>query len=78
MVTDTVLNGLSHNYQIGCLYFCYKSIFVFENKCLGYSNTSHINSSNRFRKSVIYKVLKRIDHIINKERYEEEKFKLYY
>ena len=58
MIIDPVINVFSHNEVKINLHICYHSIVNFGKRglCLAFSNTSHVDSLYRFRKSVVGKV----------------------
>ena len=51
-IIDPVINGFSPNELIINLHVCYHSIVKFgvRGSCLGFSNTSHVDNLDRFRK----------------------------
>ena len=57
-IIDPVINGFSPNDESIHLYICYHSIFTFViiESCIGFSNTSRVDSLDRFRISVVDKV----------------------
>ena len=54
-IIDRVIDGFSNNKVRIILHICYHSIFTFciRRLCLGFSNTSHVDSLYRFRKPVV-------------------------
>ena len=58
ILIDPVINGFSPNELKFYLHIFYHSIvtFVIGGLCLGFSNTSHVDSLDKFRKSVVDKV----------------------
>ena len=56
-IIDLVINGFSPNHESINIYICYHSIVVFDirEKCLGLSNTSHVDSLYRFIITVVDK-----------------------
>ena len=57
-IIDTVINGFIPNDESSNLHICDHSIVTFgiREKKLGFSNTSHVDSLDRFRRSVVDKV----------------------
>ena len=58
MIIDIVINGFTPNSVKGHFHICYHSIVTFGMRGFGlrFSNTSHVDSLDRFRKSVVDKV----------------------
>ena len=58
MMIDKVINGFSTNEVISIFHICDHSIITFGKRylCLDSSNTSNVDSLDRFRKSVVDKV----------------------
>ena len=58
MIIDPVINGFNPNEVNIHWHFCDYSIvdFGIRGLCLGFSNSSHVDSLVRFRKSVVHKV----------------------
>ena len=57
-IIHPVINGFIPNYVSSNFHICDHSIVKFgiREKCLGLSNTSHVDSLDRFLKLVVYKV----------------------
>ena len=55
MLIDPVINGFSPNYVSSNFHICECSIVTFgiKEKCLGFSNTSHVENLVSFRRSVV-------------------------
>ena len=55
---DPVVNGFSPNDVSSHLHICDHSIVTFgiRGRCLGFSNTSRVDSLDRFRRTVVEKV----------------------
>ena len=66
MMVDTVINGFIPNEVISHLQIFDHSMIFFGiiGFCLGFSNTSHVDSLDRFRKSVVKKVKLDINHLM--------------
>ena len=56
-IIDQVINGFSPNYESSHFHICDNSIvtFLIGETIIGFSNTSHIDSLDRFRRSVVDK-----------------------
>ena len=80
--TDPVINGFIPNDESSYLYICDHSIVIFgiKEKCLGLSNTSHVESLYRFRDTVFDKVKTDVciknKNIINVFKYMNKIYKL--
>ena len=57
-IIDTVINGFITNDESSHLHICDYSnvIFGIREKCMGFSNNSHVDSLDRFRISVVDRV----------------------
>ena len=62
IIIDPVINGFSTNEVKNHLHICDYSIvnFIIIGLCLGFSNTYHVDSLDRFIKSVVDKVKRNI------------------
>ena len=75
---DTVTNGFSPSLVIIHLYIFDHSIIAHEKivSGFGFSNTSHVDSLDRFRKSVIYKVKIEIIILMKRKHLKGDKMKI--
>ena len=68
---DPVINAFIPNEVRSHLQICNHSIITFGNRlCVGFSNTSHVDSLDRFRTTVVYKV-KLDTSILNKQKHSK-------
>ena len=57
-IIDPIIDGFSPNDESSHIHICDHSIFTFviRERCIGFSNTFHVDSLDRFRISVVDKV----------------------
>ena len=79
-IIDPVINGFSPNEVIIHLYICDHSIITFGRigLCLGFSNTSNVESLERFRISVVDKFKLDISILMKQNHSKEEEMKIKY
>ena len=80
MMIDPVVNGFSPNEVRSHLQICDHLIIAFGKRgfCLGFSNTSHVDSLDRFRKSVVEKFKLDINILMKQKHSKEKKIKIKY
>ena len=71
-IIDLVINGFNPNDESSRLHNCDHSIVTLgiRKQCLGFSNTSHVDSLDRFRRTVVDKV--KIDICMLKQKYHSK------
>ena len=74
-INEFSTNGVRSNFRI---YDHSMTTFIKIGFCLGFSNTSHVDILDRFRKSVVDKVKHEIIILINQKHSEEDTMKIKY